>query len=59
MRTTIVDAGFALVLWNDVTEGALRFLDAMVWGADLRRTHYKGRFRDYYGGERQRGDCGD
>jgi len=30
MRKTIVDAGFALVLWNDVTEGALRFLDAMV-----------------------------
>ena len=29
MRKTIVDAGFALVLWNDVTEGALRFLDAM------------------------------
>jgi hypothetical protein len=30
MRKTIVDAGFALVLWNDVTERALRFLDAMV-----------------------------
>jgi hypothetical protein len=25
-----VDAGFAVVLWNDVTERALRFLDAMV-----------------------------
>jgi MPBQ/MSBQ methyltransferase len=29
MRKTILDAGFALVAWNDVTEGALRFLDAM------------------------------
>jgi len=30
MRKTILDAGFVLVAWNDVTEGALRFLDAMV-----------------------------
>ena len=30
MRKTILDAGFALIAWNDVTEGALRFLDAMV-----------------------------
>jgi MPBQ/MSBQ methyltransferase len=30
MWKTIVDAGFAPVLWNDVTEGALRFLDAMI-----------------------------
>src|SRR5260370_33236845 len=30
MRETILDAGFVLVAWNDVTEGALRFLDAMV-----------------------------
>jgi SAM-dependent methyltransferase len=30
MRKTILDAGFALLAWNDVTEGALRFLDAMV-----------------------------
>jgi cyclopropane fatty-acyl-phospholipid synthase-like methyltransferase len=30
MRKTILDAGSALVAWNDVTEGALRFLDAMV-----------------------------
>jgi MPBQ/MSBQ methyltransferase len=30
MRKTILDAGFALVAWNDVTEDALRFLDAMV-----------------------------
>jgi SAM-dependent methyltransferase len=29
MRKTIVDAGFALLAWNDVTEGASRFLDAM------------------------------
>jgi SAM-dependent methyltransferase len=30
MRKTILDAGFAHLAWNDVTEGALRFLDAMV-----------------------------
>ena len=30
MRETILGAGFAVVAWNDVTEGALRFLDAMV-----------------------------
>jgi MPBQ/MSBQ methyltransferase len=30
MRKTILDAGFVLIAWNDVTEGALRFLDAMV-----------------------------
>jgi cyclopropane fatty-acyl-phospholipid synthase-like methyltransferase len=30
MRETILDAGFVLVTWNDVTEDALRFLDAMV-----------------------------
>jgi hypothetical protein len=30
MRKTIVDAGFALVLWNDVKEGTLRLLHAMV-----------------------------
>jgi MPBQ/MSBQ methyltransferase len=30
MRKTILDAGFALLAWNDVTEGALRFLEAMV-----------------------------
>jgi len=29
-RGTILDAGFVLVAWNDVTEGALRFLDAMI-----------------------------
>ena len=30
MRKTILDAGFALVAWNDVTESALKFLDSMV-----------------------------
>jgi hypothetical protein len=30
MRKTIMDAGFVLVAWNDVTERALRFLDSMV-----------------------------
>ena len=30
MRKTILDAGFVLVAWNDATEAALRFLDAMV-----------------------------
>jgi hypothetical protein len=30
MRKTILDAGFVLVAWNDVTESALRFLDAMI-----------------------------
>src|SRR6266478_9678670 len=30
MRKTILDAGFALLAWNDVTEGAFGFLDAMV-----------------------------
>jgi SAM-dependent methyltransferase len=30
MQKTILDAGFVLVAWNDVTEGALRFLDAML-----------------------------
>jgi cyclopropane fatty-acyl-phospholipid synthase-like methyltransferase len=30
MSKTILDAGFVLVAWNDVTEDALRFLDAMV-----------------------------
>jgi len=30
MRKTILDAGFVLAAWNDITEGALRFLDAMV-----------------------------
>jgi SAM-dependent methyltransferase len=30
MRKTILDAGFVLVAWNDVTEGASRFLDAMI-----------------------------
>jgi SAM-dependent methyltransferase len=30
VRKTITEAGFVLVAWNDVTEGALRFLDAMV-----------------------------
>lgn len=30
MRKTILDAGFVLVAWNEVTEGALRFLNAMV-----------------------------
>jgi len=29
MRKTILDAGFVLVAWNDVTEDASRFLDAM------------------------------
>ena len=38
MRKTIVDAGFALVLWNDVTEGALRFLDAMVTRSRIAET---------------------
>jgi ubiquinone/menaquinone biosynthesis C-methylase UbiE len=30
MRTTIEDAGFSLMVWNDVTESALQFLDAMI-----------------------------
>ena len=30
MKKTILDAGFVLVAWNDVTEGALRYLDAML-----------------------------
>ena len=30
MRETIENAGFALMLWNDVTESALEFLDAMI-----------------------------
>jgi len=30
MSKTILDAGFVLVAWNDVTRDALRFLDAMV-----------------------------
>jgi hypothetical protein len=30
MRETIMDAGFVLVAWNDVTERALWFLDSMV-----------------------------
>jgi len=30
MRKTIVDAGFVLIAWNDVTEDASRFLDAML-----------------------------
>jgi ubiquinone/menaquinone biosynthesis C-methylase UbiE len=30
MRKTIEDAGFALMVWNDVTESALEFLDAMI-----------------------------
>jgi SAM-dependent methyltransferase len=30
MRKTILDAGFALLAWNDVTGRALRFLDAML-----------------------------
>ncbi len=30
MRKTILEAGFVLVAWNDVTKDALRFLDAMV-----------------------------
>jgi hypothetical protein len=30
MRKTIMDAGFVLVAWSDVTERALRFLDSMV-----------------------------
>jgi SAM-dependent methyltransferase len=30
MSKTILDAGFVLVAWNDVTKDALRFLDAMV-----------------------------
>jgi SAM-dependent methyltransferase len=29
MRKTILDAGFVFIAWNDVTEGASRFLDAM------------------------------
>jgi ubiquinone/menaquinone biosynthesis C-methylase UbiE len=30
MRKTIENAGFALMVWNDVTESALEFLDAMI-----------------------------
>ncbi len=30
MRKTVEDAGFSLMLWNDVTESALQFLDAMI-----------------------------
>jgi MPBQ/MSBQ methyltransferase len=30
MRKTIEDAGFSLIDWNDVTESALQFLDAMI-----------------------------
>jgi len=30
MRETIENAGLALMLWNDVTESALEFLDAMI-----------------------------
>jgi hypothetical protein len=30
MRKTIEDAGFSLVVWNDVTASALQFLDAMI-----------------------------
>jgi hypothetical protein len=30
MRKTIEDAGFSLMVWNDVTESALQFLDAMI-----------------------------
>ena len=30
MSKTILDAGFVLVAWNDVTKDALRFLDATV-----------------------------
>jgi len=30
MRKTIEDAGFSLVVWNDVTESALQFLDGMI-----------------------------
>jgi MPBQ/MSBQ methyltransferase len=30
MRKTIEDAGFSLLVWNDVTESALEFVDAMI-----------------------------
>jgi SAM-dependent methyltransferase len=30
MRKTIEDAGFSLLVWNDVTKSALQFLDAMI-----------------------------
>src|SRR5260370_20765559 len=30
MRKTFEDAGFSLMVWNDVTESALQFLDAMI-----------------------------
>jgi hypothetical protein len=30
MRKTIEDAGFSLMVWNDVTESDLEFLDAMI-----------------------------
>jgi MPBQ/MSBQ methyltransferase len=30
MRKTIEDAGFSLMVWNDVTESAVQFLDAMI-----------------------------
>ncbi len=30
MRKTVEDAGFSLMVWNDVTESALQFLDAMI-----------------------------
>ena len=30
MRKTIEDAGFSLMVWNDVTESALQFLDGMI-----------------------------
>jgi hypothetical protein len=30
MRKTIEDAGFSLMVWNDVAASALQFLDAMI-----------------------------
>ena len=30
MRKTVEDAGFSVMVWNDVTESALQFLDAMI-----------------------------
>jgi len=32
MRKTIEDAGFSVMVWNDVTESALQFLDGMIAG---------------------------
>ena len=36
MRKTIEDVGFSLMVWNDVTENALQFLDGMIAGGQNR-----------------------